>query len=149
MATSASQAAAVPAGMIRCLVVTPESTLLDTTARMVSLPLFDGQAGIAPGHAPLIGRLGSGAVRISGEAAGEGGARRVFVDGGFVEVNHDVVTVITQRALPAETIDVGQARAELEAIRSSRAAGDEAINEKAHKQASSRALVRAAEQARR
>ena len=149
MAKSDSQRVAVPSGMVRCVVVTPESTLLDTTARQVSLPLFDGQAGIAPGHSPLIGRLGSGAVRITGEGAGSDSVRRVFVDGGFVEVNHDVVTVITQRAVPAEAIDGAQARGELESIRTSRAVGDEAITEKLRRQASSRALVRTAEQGRR
>ena len=54
-------------GAIRCVIVTPETTGLDTHCRSVSLPLFDGSRGVARGHAPFVGRLGAGAVRIVGE----------------------------------------------------------------------------------
>ena len=50
---------------IRCVIVTPETTVLDTTARGVILPLEDGQRGIGRGHAAFIGRLGAGEVRIT------------------------------------------------------------------------------------
>ena len=151
MAKTDSTAAAIPPGMVRCVVVTPESTVLDTVAKQVSLPLFDGQAGVAPGHSPLIGRLGAGAVRISGESGGSStdGGRRLFVEGGFVEVNHDVITVITQRAMPVETIDSQAARADLERVGAERAVGDEAIADKDRRLIAGRALLRAAQTARR
>ncbi|MFM1904517.1 MAG: synthase, Delta/Epsilon chain, beta-sandwich domain, partial [Planctomycetota bacterium] len=38
---------------LRCVIVTPEATVLDTSARGVVLPLEDGQLGVAPGHTPL------------------------------------------------------------------------------------------------
>ncbi len=47
-------------GSVRCVVVTPESTSLDTQARSVTLPLYDGLRGVGRGHAPFIGRLGAG-----------------------------------------------------------------------------------------
>ena len=109
---------------VRCVIVTPEMTSLDTRARSVTLPLFDGQRGVARGHSPFIGRLGAGEVRITGEQGGPADAvRRVFVEGGFVEVGHNSVTVITQRAVPAENIDLAQARAEFEKIRGTTATG--------------------------
>ena len=43
--------------MLTCTVVTPETTVLDTSAFFVALPLFDGEIGIAPAHSPMIGRL--------------------------------------------------------------------------------------------
>ena len=43
--------------VLQCTVITPEKTILETTARFVALPLFDGEIGIAPRHRPLIGRL--------------------------------------------------------------------------------------------
>ena len=46
--------------MLQCIVVTPERTLYDRPADFVALTLFDGEIGIAPGHTPLIGRLGCG-----------------------------------------------------------------------------------------
>ena len=49
---------------VRCVVVTPEATVLDTQARFVAVPLYDGERGVGRGHAPFIGRLGAGEVRI-------------------------------------------------------------------------------------
>ncbi len=117
-------------GGVRCVIVTPESTVLDTQARFVAVPLFDGQRGVGHGHAPFIGRLGAGEVRIT--------------EGGFVEVGHDTVTVITQRAIPAERLDAGAARAELEKLAATTATGDEAITAKLRAQESARALARTA-----
>lgn len=55
---------------VRCVIVTPEQTSLDTQARSVTLPLFDGSRGVGHGHSPFIGRLGAGEVRIVGEQGG-------------------------------------------------------------------------------
>jgi F-type H+-transporting ATPase subunit epsilon len=133
-------------GAVRCVIVTPEQTSLDTQARSITLPLFDGLRGVARGHSPFIGRLGAGEVRIVGEQGGPADAvRRLFVEGGFVEVAHDQVTVITQRAIPAEKVDPAAARAEFEKISGTRATGDEAISAKLRGEQAARALVRAAE----
>lgn len=132
-------------GTVRCVIVTPEQTSLDTQARSVTLPLFDGRRGVGRGHSPFIGRLGAGEVRIVGEqGAAADAVRRLFVDGGFVEVGHDTVTVITQRAIPAEKLDAPAARAELEKLVGSRAAGDEAIDARLKAEHAARALVRTA-----
>ena len=132
-------------GSVRCVVVTPEHTSLDTQARSVTLPLFDGLRGVGHGHSPFIGRLGAGEVRIVGEQGGPADAvRRLFVEGGFVEVSHDSVTVITQRAVPAEKVDIAAARADLEKISGTRASGDEAIEAKQRAERTARALVRTA-----
>ena len=45
---------------MRCIVVTPEKTVVDEPAEFVALPLFDGEIGISPRHSPMIGRLGCG-----------------------------------------------------------------------------------------
>ena len=132
-------------GSVRCVIVTPEQTSLDTQARSVTLPLFDGLRGVGHGQSPFIGRLGAGEVRIVGEQGGPADAvRSLFVEGGFVEVGHDAVTVITQRAVPAEKIDAAVARAELDKISSTRATGDEAIDAKLKAEDAARALVRTA-----
>jgi F-type H+-transporting ATPase subunit epsilon len=131
-------------GGVRCVIVTPESTVLDTQARFVAVPLFDGQRGVGKGHAPFIGRLGAGEVRITGEQGTGDGIHRTFVEGGFVEVGHDTVTVITQRAIPAEKLDVAAARADLEKLAATKATGDEAIAARLRAQDAARAVVRAA-----
>lgn len=87
---------------LHCVVVTPEKALLDEAADFVAVPLFDGELGVLPGRAPLIGRLGFGELRLRhGQQV-----RRFFVDGGFVQVRANTVTVLTSRAQRAEDIDV-------------------------------------------
>jgi F0F1-type ATP synthase epsilon subunit len=71
--------------------------------------------------------------------------RRLFVEGGFVEVGHDAVTVVTQRAIPQEKLDAAEARSALERLQSSRATGDDAIAAKLDAVQAARALVRAAQ----
>ena len=37
---------------------TPETTLVDAPVRSLQFPLYDGQIGVLPGRAPVVGRLG-------------------------------------------------------------------------------------------
>ena len=97
------------AGQLQCVVVTPERAVLDEAADFVALPMYDGELGVAPGRAPLIGRLGTGELRTRQA----GVTKRYFVDGGFAQVRNNVVTVLTERALRAEEISVEQAQAAL------------------------------------
>jgi F-type H+-transporting ATPase subunit epsilon len=86
---------------LQCVVVTPEKAVLDEPADFVALPMYDGELGVLPGRAPLIGRLGFGELRI--RRGGE--TRRFFVDSGFAQIRSNVVTVLTPRALRGEEID--------------------------------------------
>jgi len=96
---------------LQCVVVTPERAVLDEPADFVALTLYDGELGVLPGRAPLIGRLGYGELRIRrGEST-----RRYFVDGGFAQVRNNVVTVLTPRAIRAEDINTQAATQVLEA----------------------------------
>jgi F-type H+-transporting ATPase subunit epsilon len=99
--------------LLKCVVVTPEKAVLDEPAEFVALPMFDGELGVLPGRAPLIGRLGAGELRLQQRGA----SRRYFVDGGFAQVRSDVVTVLTPRAMPADEIDTQAADQELTAAR--------------------------------
>jgi F-type H+-transporting ATPase subunit epsilon len=94
---------------LTCIIVTPEETALEQEADFVALPLFDGEAGVAPGHSPLIGRLGFGEMRVrQGDTV-----ERFYVDGGFVQVRGNVVSVLTNRATLAADVDADQAREQL------------------------------------
>ena len=126
---------------MRCIVVTPERAVLDQAVEFVSLPMYDGELGVLPGRAPLIGRLGHGELRFK-----HGGQlERYFVDGGFAQVRADVVTVLTQKAVPAGEIDVAAARQQLaDAVQSkAHSAGEQAVREKVEH--SARAQIRVAE----
>jgi F-type H+-transporting ATPase subunit epsilon len=96
---------------LSCVVVTPERALVDEQADFVAVPLYDGELGVLPGRAPLIGRLGCGELRLRHGAQ----TQYFFVDGGFVQVRDNVVTVLTSRAQRAAEIDVAAAEATLSA----------------------------------
>ena len=74
---------------------------MDAEADIVVLPMYDGELGVLPGRAALIGRLGYGELRMrKGQVT-----QRFFVDGGFAQVRANTVTVLTSRALKAEEIN--------------------------------------------
>ncbi|HZV05920.1 MAG TPA: ATP synthase F1 subunit epsilon [Gemmataceae bacterium] len=91
----------MPERELQCVVVTPEKAMLDEPADFVAVPMFDGELGVLPGRAPLIGRLGCGELRLRRGLD----VRRFYVDGGFVQVRANTVTVLTSRAQRAEDID--------------------------------------------
>jgi F-type H+-transporting ATPase subunit epsilon len=98
-------------GKLYCTVVTPEATVLGREADFVALPLADGEIGIAVNHSPLIGRLGHGEMRLrSGDTV-----VRYYVDGGFVQVADNKITLLTGQAVPAEAVDEAAARDQLAA----------------------------------
>jgi F-type H+-transporting ATPase subunit epsilon len=144
MATTTSQK------LIRCVIVTPEQTVLDTKAAGVSLPLDDGSRGIAAGHAPFIGRLGAGEVQLHGVAGGTGTETTIctFVEGGFVEVGNNEVTVITQGALDSGSIKAPEIQAELEHLYQQKAVGDDQIEALLKAESAARARLRAARRKR-
>jgi len=86
---------------LRCLVVTPEKTVLEADADFIALPLIDGEVGVAPNRAPMIGQLGYGELRLTLN----GTSTRYYVDGGFVQVLQNVVSVLTQRSQTVDSID--------------------------------------------
>ena len=96
---------------MKCLVVTPEKTVLAMETTCVVLPLADGEYGILSKHTPLIARLGAGELRITGT---DGGLTSYYVEGGFVEVLDDTVALLTMFALPSKDLNLAEAEQELE-----------------------------------
>jgi F-type H+-transporting ATPase subunit epsilon len=129
---------------LTCTVVTPEQTALETKAEFVALPLYDGEIGIAPGHSPLIGRLGYGEMRI------RSGGKTVayYVDGGFVQVADNVVAVLTSRAVPAKSLDPAVAETQLAAARQRPGNTPELLEIRERTIAQARAQLRTARRAR-
>jgi F-type H+-transporting ATPase subunit epsilon len=124
--------------LIQCVVVTPERTLFDELVDFVALPLYDGELGILPGRTPLIGRLGYGELRTR---VG-GSTRKYFVDGGFVQVRDNVVSVLTNHATDAARIDTAAATRALEQAQARRATNDLEITERTRAIARARAMLR-------
>jgi F-type H+-transporting ATPase subunit epsilon len=93
-------------------VVSPERILYSGEADMVIARTTDGEIAFMTGHVPFIGSLGIGRVIIRTTDDGEVLAA---VHGGFVEVNDDRVTVLSDTAELVDDIDVDRARKALEA----------------------------------
>lgn len=127
--------------VLQCVVVTPERAVLDEAVDFVALPLYDGELGVLPGRAPLIGRLGHGELRIRRD----GQIRRFFVDGGFAQVRASVVTVLTPRAIAAEQINVAAATQALEEASHRPATTPAAQEERQIAQERARAQIRIAQ----
>jgi F-type H+-transporting ATPase subunit epsilon len=136
----ASAAGPLTARPLELVVVTPEATVLDRQVNFVALPLDDGEIGIAPGRAPMIGRLGFGELRLERGGSGE----RYYVDGGFVQVAGNVVSVLTNRAVPAAAIDAGVAAEQLAAARARKATSAELLDLRERLEQQARAQIRVA-----
>lgn len=98
-------------GQVTCVVVTPERTALEKVVDFVALPLYDGEIGISHGHTPLIGRLGYGELRLKVD----GQVERYYVDGGFVQVADNVVSLLTEAAVAVKDLDRAAAERQLAA----------------------------------
>jgi F-type H+-transporting ATPase subunit epsilon len=121
-------------------VVTPETTLLDTAAEFIALPLFDGEKGVALHHAPFIGRLGYGELRVQSGST----TTRYYVDGGFVQVADNAVSVLTNHAAPADKIDASIAKNELADAMKKPTSSDELLAQRVKLLEQARAKLRVA-----
>ena len=99
--------------LIDCVVATPEGPVFDGKARSVVVPAADGELGILPRHAPLIAALGCGELRVE-EESGEKG--RYFLDGGFVQVLSNRVTVLATAAEAATSLNPAEAEKRVEEL---------------------------------
>ncbi len=90
--------------------VTPERSAFSGEADFVTLPAWEGEMGILPGHAPFVVQLAPGEVRLT-----NGDDRHFFaVSGGFAEIKDDKVSVFAETAELADVIDEERARQALE-----------------------------------
>jgi len=93
-------------------VVSPERILWTGEAdRVIARTIGGGEIAFLTGHAPFVGALDIGTVRVHAE---DGTDEIIAVHGGFVEVSHDRVTVLSDVAEVASQIDVERARAAAE-----------------------------------
>ena len=77
--------------------VSPERLLSSGEVESVQIPGTDGDMGIFEGHAPVLSTLRPGVVTVTKSA---GASERIFVRGGFAEVNPKGLTVLAEVAIP-------------------------------------------------
>jgi F-type H+-transporting ATPase subunit epsilon len=82
--------------------VSPESVLFSGDVDQVDLPGAEGDMGILAGHAPLVTMLRPGIITIFRDGRSES----VVVVGGFAEVGPGGLTVLADRAMPRDSVDL-------------------------------------------
>ena len=83
--------------------VSPERMLLSEDVDMVTLPGTEGYFGVLAGHAPVISTLRPGVIEVTGGATP---GLRLFVRGGFAEVDAKKIIVLAEEAIPMVDFDV-------------------------------------------
>jgi F-type H+-transporting ATPase subunit epsilon len=88
--------------------VSPERVLFTGEADMViARTIGGGDIAFMPGHAPFLGALGTWPVEMK---LSDGTEETAAVHGGFIEVSHDRVSILSDVAELASQIDVDRAR---------------------------------------
>ncbi len=91
--------------------VAADRTVWSGAATMVIARTVEGDVGVLQGHAPLLSLLTDAVVEITGEG---GEVVVAAVDGGFLSVANDRVSILSERAILAEEIKVDEVRTELD-----------------------------------
>jgi len=77
--------------------VAPERLLFSGDVQQVVVPGTDGEFTVLADHAPLVTTMKPGVVTVTGT---DGRTERIFVRGGFAEVNARGLTILAEEALP-------------------------------------------------
>jgi F-type H+-transporting ATPase subunit epsilon len=91
--------------------VSPERVLMSDSVEHVVLPGSEGQLGVLAGHSPAVVTLKPGLITV---LSGNTVSRRIYVRGGFAEINPEAVTVLAEHALDAEAGNREAVAAELD-----------------------------------
>ena len=102
--------------MFQCSVITPERKALECDATFVAFPAHDGEMGVLTYRAPLVCKLGIGALRIetvdpNRDRKGAATTKQhvLFIDGGFAQVVDNRLTFLTEQARKPEDLDAAAA----------------------------------------
>ena len=93
--------------------VSPDAILASETVKMVTVPGEAGDFGVLAKHAPLLSSIRPGVVEITSE---NGDVKRLFVDGGFADVNETQCTVLAENATDVADLNISDLEKELEGL---------------------------------
>ena len=121
-----------------CVIVTPEQQVLDQQVQQVIFPAYDGKIGILTDRAPLLAKIGVGALRL--DLPGGAGQKVFFVDGGIAQMKDNKLTVLTQEATPVEDLNAEDARAALAEATARKVVDEKSFQERQHQLDRARAI---------
>lgn len=82
--------------------VSPERLLMSGDVAQVNVPGSEGDFGVLPNHAPVLSTLKPGIIEVTGD---DGKQDRIFVRGGFAEVNPGGLTILAEEAIHMDDLD--------------------------------------------
>ena len=126
---------------LRVTVVTPEGAAYEGPAENVVVPAWDGEVAFLNQHAPFVGAVGIGELRVKPP---EGEVQRFYLEGGVVQVLDNVVTVLAEAVKPSAELDADAARKELDEALQAVPTTDDAFAERDHAVESARARLKIA-----
>ncbi len=89
-------------------IVSAEESFFSGLAEFVAAPAIMGEVGVHPRHAPMLTRIKPGSVRVKHAMSGE--ETLIYVSGGILEVQPDVVTILADSAIRGENLDEAKAQ---------------------------------------
>jgi len=89
--------------------VSPERLLMSAPVDQVVVPGSEGYFTVLKGHAPLMSTLRPGVVEVSRDSQTD----RIFVRGGFADVNVGGLTILAEQAIPLAEVDAALLAAEV------------------------------------
>lgn len=95
---------------LRLKIITPLRTVAEALAESILIPSVEGQLEILPGHVGLISAVANGELVYYTE----NGEESLFVGGGFLQVEEDVVLLVTDTAMAADEMDPNSIQAAIE-----------------------------------
>jgi F-type H+-transporting ATPase subunit epsilon len=81
--------------------VSPEKMLFSGDVDSVVVPASEGEMTVLAGHSPVMSALKPGVVTIS---EGKGQAKRLFVRGGFADINDGGLTILAEHAVALDEV---------------------------------------------
>ncbi len=81
--------------------VSPERLLMSEPVDQVVVPGSEGYFTVLKGHAPFMSTLKPGVIEVSRAAQTD----RIFVRGGFADVNVGGLTILAEQAIPLAEVD--------------------------------------------
>jgi F-type H+-transporting ATPase subunit epsilon len=84
--------------------VSPDRLLLSADVAQVVIPGTEGEMTVLPGHAPVLSTLKPGVITVTRDA-GSAASERIFVRGGFAEINPAGLTILAELAVPMAELD--------------------------------------------
>ena len=114
------------AGTLVCSITTPEKLVFEGDAASIVVPASDGELAFYPKHAPLVGTLGHGELRVTEPG---GAKKRFYVGGGFVQIVDDRVTILAVEAESTDSLDAAAEKSAYDQLKGSRPGVGQPIEE--------------------